>query len=304
MRNILVAAALIVAFSSVSAASSATSETTTEADASNAGVENGVYSKSDSKSFLFNFPQAVMPSIATGVKCTNHGTEGWGVAWNFISTTKPVHEVDADCALEEKVKMLTVTCQFKTASDLLVKHLNKADPELHAETAEGTVNYPMQECFKIKQAVPTVKEVIREVPVVQKVLVEKPVVSRSTTIDLGMIFKTGKSDLIASAAAYAKAKLAPLGKVHIISIIGHTDDRGGYDYNMGLSYSRAKAVADLLKSLGYETPPPVGYGYTKPLVPNTSDEARTMNRRVEVTVETIETVEPETTEKVTGPVKP
>src|SRR5690606_4121708 len=64
---------------------------------------------------------------------------------------------------------------------------------------------------------------------------------------------------------------------------GHTDDVGSDKDNLELSFKRAKSVYDYILSKGI----PVtrlkykGYGETQPLIPNTSDENRRMNRRIE-----------------------
>jgi len=69
-------------------------------------------------------------------------------------------------------------------------------------------------------------------------------------------------------------------------IEGHTDDQGSDAYNMTLSDDRAKAVVDYLvkKKIDKERLTWKGYGETKPLKPNTSDENRALNRRVEFRV--------------------
>lgn len=68
-----------------------------------------------------------------------------------------------------------------------------------------------------------------------------------------------------------------------IEISGHTDNKGKDKYNMELSLNRAKAVYDYLllagidkKRLKYK-----GYGATKPIADNKTDEGRSKNRRVE-----------------------
>jgi outer membrane protein OmpA-like peptidoglycan-associated protein len=73
-----------------------------------------------------------------------------------------------------------------------------------------------------------------------------------------------------------------------IEIAGHTDDVGGAAVNRRLSQARAAAV---LSYLNVKYPlidgsrfTVKGYGKDQPLVPNASDEARAMNRRVEFTV--------------------
>ncbi len=69
-------------------------------------------------------------------------------------------------------------------------------------------------------------------------------------------------------------------------IEGHTDDQGSDPYNLKLSDDRAKAVADYLvkKKIDKERLTWKGYGETKPLKPNTSEENRALNRRVEFRV--------------------
>ncbi|MBY6204513.1 Ig-like domain-containing protein [Halomonas denitrificans] len=81
-----------------------------------------------------------------------------------------------------------------------------------------------------------------------------------------------------------------------VSVVGHTCDLGPAAYNMGLSMRRAEAVKRELVALGVDPEAIVidGRGETEPLVPNTSEDNREMNRRVDVrfvrVVETEETV--------------
>lgn len=71
-----------------------------------------------------------------------------------------------------------------------------------------------------------------------------------------------------------------------IEIEGHTDDVGSDAFNLTLSNDRAKAVVDHLigqkvekERMGWK-----GFGETKPLVPNTDEASRALNRRVEFRV--------------------
>lgn len=71
-----------------------------------------------------------------------------------------------------------------------------------------------------------------------------------------------------------------------IEIGGHTDDQGSASYNLRLSESRAKAVADYLiakgidpKRLQYR-----GYGKTRPIADNKTEEGQAKNRRVEIKI--------------------
>lgn len=71
-----------------------------------------------------------------------------------------------------------------------------------------------------------------------------------------------------------------------LEIRGHTDDRGGDDYNMKLSQERAQAVADALVQMGIATKRLTvkGLGETAPLAPNDTEENRRKNRRTEFVI--------------------
>ncbi|MBX3250643.1 MAG: OmpA family protein [Myxococcales bacterium] len=68
-----------------------------------------------------------------------------------------------------------------------------------------------------------------------------------------------------------------------VEIQGHTDDQGDYDYNARLSQRRAESVQRWLVEHGIDAERlrARGYGESRPLVRETTDEARARNRRVE-----------------------
>ncbi len=66
-------------------------------------------------------------------------------------------------------------------------------------------------------------------------------------------------------------------------IIGHTDNVGSKEYNIGLSRRRANSVLEYFLGKGlprtqFETK---GYGFDKPIMSNDTEEGRSQNRRVE-----------------------
>jgi outer membrane protein OmpA-like peptidoglycan-associated protein len=71
-----------------------------------------------------------------------------------------------------------------------------------------------------------------------------------------------------------------------ISIEGHTDSNGSDSFNLKLSQKRADAVRDYIIARGVEPDrlKAVGYGETKPLAPNDTEEGREKNRRVEFNI--------------------
>ncbi|HEX2396133.1 MAG TPA: OmpA family protein [Bacteroidales bacterium] len=68
-----------------------------------------------------------------------------------------------------------------------------------------------------------------------------------------------------------------------IEIAGHTDSEGSDSYNQKLSEGRAAAVVNYLASQGIdpERMIAVGYGETRPIDTNTTDQGKAQNRRVE-----------------------
>lgn len=71
-----------------------------------------------------------------------------------------------------------------------------------------------------------------------------------------------------------------------VSIEGHTDSQGSDEFNMKLSQKRADAVRDYLIARGIEPDrlKAVGFGETRPIAPNDTEEGREKNRRVEFNI--------------------
>jgi OOP family OmpA-OmpF porin len=69
-----------------------------------------------------------------------------------------------------------------------------------------------------------------------------------------------------------------------LEIQGHTDDQGKDDYNMNLSKNRAETVSSYLQLFGINNKRLVtkGFGESKPIAANDSEEGRSQNRRVEL----------------------
>jgi outer membrane protein OmpA-like peptidoglycan-associated protein len=71
-----------------------------------------------------------------------------------------------------------------------------------------------------------------------------------------------------------------------VEVAGHTDSIGSDAYNQKLSERRAKAVVDYFVAQGIAANrlKAVGYGKTKPIASNATDEGRAQNRRVELQI--------------------
>ena len=71
-----------------------------------------------------------------------------------------------------------------------------------------------------------------------------------------------------------------------IQISGHTDKIGSDDDNLKLSQNRAKAVINYLTGKGIDSKRLSfkGYGATKPVADNETEEGRAQNRRTELMI--------------------
>jgi uncharacterized protein (TIGR03382 family) len=75
-------------------------------------------------------------------------------------------------------------------------------------------------------------------------------------------------------------------EIEHVRVEGHSDDKGNDTYNLELSQRRAEEVVAFLVKQGVakERLEAVGYGETKPLVPNDNNRNRATNRRVEFNI--------------------
>lgn len=91
--------------------------------------------------------------------------------------------------------------------------------------------------------------------------------------------KADYQSLIESHARFIKSN--PAGKV---MLEGHTDERGGREYNLALGQKRAEAVSRALGLLGVPNAQmeAVSFGKEKPSMTGHSEDAYAQNRRVEL----------------------
>ncbi len=89
--------------------------------------------------------------------------------------------------------------------------------------------------------------------------------------DTRIVLKQISSQLIAAADAF------------VIEVIGHTDDTASAVHNRRLSKARAQSVAGELIRLGVpqERLAVSGRGESQPLAPNSTEEGKRKNRRIE-----------------------
>jgi outer membrane protein OmpA-like peptidoglycan-associated protein len=115
----------------------------------------------------------------------------------------------------------------------------------------------------------------------------KAITSSGRVALYGIFFDTNRADIKPESkpALEEIAKLLrgePNLKLHVV---GHTDNVGGFEFNMGLSKMRADAVvAALTQGYGIATIrlTPNGVAYLAPVAANATEEGRAKNRRVEL----------------------
>lgn len=116
----------------------------------------------------------------------------------------------------------------------------------------------------------------------------KPIEEGSTVILKNIFFDTDKYDLKPQSFIELKKLVALMQKNPSmkIEISGHTDNQGTKSHNQTLSENRAKAVYDFLVANGIASARLAykGYGDTKPIATNDTEEGRAQNRRTEFKV--------------------
>jgi len=102
-----------------------------------------------------------------------------------------------------------------------------------------------------------------------------------------MMFQTNSATPTASAANEIRQMIPTFKKpayAHmLIQAVGHTDNRGSFEYNQRLSEARATSVGQIISQGGVTNPIySKGCSFSKPVVPNNSATNMALNRRVEI----------------------
>jgi OOP family OmpA-OmpF porin len=136
-------------------------------------------------------------------------------------------------------------------------------------------------------------DVVETVPMeTRMVLVDAAAMSRDVATTghvalYGIYFDHDKAEIKAESAPTIEeiAKFLKQEPKLAMYVVGHTDNVGAYDYNMGLSQRRAAAVVTALTSqhgIVATRLKAAGAGPLAPVAPNDTDDGRAKNRRVEL----------------------
>jgi len=112
------------------------------------------------------------------------------------------------------------------------------------------------------------------------------------TVPAGVLFASGKSDLLGSASSRLEQVAEALKNEpdRKITIIGHTDSQGSDQSNMELSQRRAATVQSFFAAHGIPSDKinATGAGESQPVADNNTPEGRANNRRVEIIIDRTE----------------
>ena len=132
-----------------------------------------------------------------------------------------------------------------------------------------------------------------------KVRVSRSSMGVRVEIDASLLFAPGRAELQRDSGEVLEAVAHVLKNIdHAIQVEGHTDnlpiETERFPSNWELSAVRASSVVRLLIAKGVSPArlTAAGYGETRPVEPNDSEEGRRRNRRVTVMVSSEETVSP------------
>jgi len=108
------------------------------------------------------------------------------------------------------------------------------------------------------------------------------------TFESGFLFDVNKAELKPDTIVNLNKLADILQKYPDTNIIieGHTDSTGKEDYNMQLSEKRAKSVQNYIMQQGINSNRMTAkwYGETKPVASNETEEGKSQNRRVEISI--------------------
>ena len=115
-----------------------------------------------------------------------------------------------------------------------------------------------------------------------------PGTSQDFTVNVGdrIFFDTDSSSIRADAQQTLQRQAQWLNQYpqYAITVEGHADERGTREYNLALGESRAKAVAEVFLGLGVSEDAIriISYGEERPVDLGQSEDAWSLNRRVEI----------------------
>jgi outer membrane protein OmpA-like peptidoglycan-associated protein/tetratricopeptide (TPR) repeat protein len=179
-----------------------------------------------------------------------------------LETAKTVYEADSD---EETGEFLVC---LPTNEDYCL-NVSKKGYLFFSE------NFALKGIFKITE--PFLKDVPMQPIKIGETIILKNIFYKTDSFSLKKESKIELDKVVKFLNDYSEVK---------VEISGHTDNIGTAEYNQVLSENRAKSVVDYLinSSVLKERIAYKGYGYSKPVASNETEEGRAQNRRTELKI--------------------
>jgi OOP family OmpA-OmpF porin len=183
----------------------------------------------------------------------------------------------------------------KTDDFGLTAGLAKLSEAVNGTPIVSAASFTFDLVFETGDRIPVVQQAQQQAAAQKAQEESKPITSQECETRFSVIsttgaiyFKTGSAELDSASNALldSVADIANRCPSVKIEVSGHTDTTGSASANQTLSEARAKTVVTYLVAHGVAQGriTATGYGGTKPVAPNTSDEGRAKNRRIEFKV--------------------
>jgi OOP family OmpA-OmpF porin len=183
----------------------------------------------------------------------------------------------------------------KTDDFGLTAGLAKLSEAVNGTPIVSAASFTFDLVFETGDRIPVVQQAQQQAAAQKAQEESKPITSQECETRFSVIsttgaiyFKTGSAELDSASNALldSVADIANRCPSVKIEVSGHTDTTGGASANQTLSEARAKAVVTYLVSHGVVQTriTATGYGGTKPVASNATDEGRAKNRRIEFRV--------------------
>ncbi|MBL4577602.1 MAG: PD40 domain-containing protein [Flavobacteriales bacterium] len=186
-------------------------------------------------------------------------------------------EVDIEVTDAKSNEVIAKTKSNKTSGEYLLSLPSGRDYNM-TYADEGYFFHA--EHINIPESAPY-RELIREI------ILKKAKVGSSIALDY-ILFDYNKATLKSESMAGLNSAIAFMREnpMLMFEISGHTDNVGGWEYNMQLSEERAETVVNYFIQHGIDRSTLVhsGYGFEKPIGTNDTETGRQKNRRVEMLV--------------------
>lgn len=198
--------------------------------------------------------------------------------------TRYVPDVHAGALSDLLMKRGGLTVYGSVSDDqrYLAAHLPRAEGDVYVSALALTINVPHARLDVIE-----VKPLKSSLVTVNAATMATDISSRGSVALYGIYFDTDRAE-VKPESRPTLTEIATLlkqnGKLELI-VVGHTDNNGTLDYNLDLSLRRAQAVVGALASdfgVARSRLEPRGVGFLSPVAPNTSEENRSKNRRVQL----------------------